>query len=183
MVNLPKAHLSHLGIYVWDLDKMVAFYETEFGMVTNDRGVSTSGLEAAFLSGNAGEHHELVLVKAREPGQKSTLNQISFEVDTLDDVCAFWRRFSEIGRPILQCKNHGNAWSVYVADPEDNRLELYAHSPWYMEQPIGAPIDFSRPVDELMAETEALVRSTSGFMMREEWMARVQRELDALART
>ena len=33
MSALPKAELTHLGILVWDLDKMVAFYEREFGMV------------------------------------------------------------------------------------------------------------------------------------------------------
>ena len=70
MSALPKAELTHLGILVWDLDKMVAFYEREFGMVVADRGTSTAGLDAAFMTGNANEHHELVLVDAREQDQK-----------------------------------------------------------------------------------------------------------------
>jgi catechol 2,3-dioxygenase len=182
MSNLPKAALTHLGILVWDLDKMIAFYEREFGMVVADRGTSTAGLNAAFLTGNANEHHELVLVAAREPGQKSTLNQISFEVETLEDVRRYWKHFSQNDTQILQTKNHGNAWSIYIADPEGNRLEIYAHAPWYMEQPVGAPIDYSKSVEELMIETEALARSDPGFMMRGEWMAKVQSELGALGR-
>lgn len=182
MSALPKAELTHLGILVWNLDKMVAFYEREFGMVVADRGTSTAGLDAAFMTGNANEHHELVLVAAREPDQKSTLNQISFEVETLEDVRRYWKHFSENGTPILQTKNHGNAWSVYVADPEGNRLEIYAHSPWATVQPVGAPIDYSKPVEELMIETEALARSAPGFMMRDEWMAKVESELRSLGR-
>jgi catechol 2,3-dioxygenase len=182
MTKLPKAQLTHLGIFVWDLDKMVAFYEQEFGMIVADRGVSTAGLEAAFMTGNANEHHELVLVAAREPGQKSTLNQISFEVETLEDVRQYWSRMQEIGAPILQTKNHGNAWSVYVADPEGNRLEIFANSPWAMEQPVGAPIDFSKSVEELMKETEALVRSTGPVSTREEWQEAIGRKLSSLGR-
>lgn len=29
-------------------------------------------------------------------------------------------------------RNHGNAWSIYFADPEGNRIELYTPSPWYV---------------------------------------------------
>jgi catechol-2,3-dioxygenase len=183
MTGLPKAQLTHIGIYVWDLDKMVAFYEQEFGMIVADRGVSTSGLEAAFMTGNANEHHELVLVAAREPDQKSTLNQISFEVDTLEDVRRFWKRFQDIDTPILQTKNHGNSWSVYAADPEGNRLEIFANSPWAMVQPIGAPIDFSKSVEELMLETEALVRGAGALVTRGEWQEAISQKLSSLDRS
>ena len=55
--------------------------------------------------------------------------QLSFRVESLDGVKAFYALLkdrtdvSEI-RPV----SHGNAWSVYFRDPENNRLEVFTDS-------------------------------------------------------
>jgi catechol 2,3-dioxygenase-like lactoylglutathione lyase family enzyme len=59
MSKLPDAQLSHIGLRVGDLPKMIAFYERTLGLVLTDRG-ALSGRELAFLSRNNGNVQTLI---------------------------------------------------------------------------------------------------------------------------
>ena len=52
-----------------------------------------------------------------------------------------------------------------------------------MVQPIGAPIDFSKSVEELMLETEALVRGAGALVTRGEWQEAISQKLSSLDRS
>ena len=39
MLNVSRPTPSHFGIYVFDVEKMVHFYTSVFGLVVTDRGV------------------------------------------------------------------------------------------------------------------------------------------------
>ena len=75
--------------------------------------------------------------------------------------------------------SHGNASSFYFSDPEGNRLEFYTPSPWYVTQPCGEPVDFSRPTAELLAETEAQVRRNPSFQPIAQWSSALGQRLHA----
>ena len=68
--------------------------------------------------------------------------------------------------------NHGNALSVYFADPEGNTVETYIDMPFYIAQPHGDPLDLSKDDATIMRETEAICRSDPTFMPIEDWQAR-----------
>lgn len=73
--------------------------------------------------------------------------------------------------------NHGNALSIYFLDPEENTVEVYLDTPWYVAQPHGDPLDLDRPDDELWSETEAICRKDPTFKLVEEWQAEFQQTL------
>ena len=89
MTAIPDAQLTHLGIFVHDPDRMVAFYTNVFGMVVSDQG-DFQGKHLTFLTGSQGEHHQVVFVRGRtgEPTTK-VLGQVSFRVGSLDDLRTF----------------------------------------------------------------------------------------------
>lgn len=67
--------------------------------------------------------------------------------------------------------SHGNALSVYVRDPEGNRLELFVDTPWYVNQPLRVPFDFALSDQQLWDWAEGHARSLPGFRPRAQWVA------------
>src|SRR6266581_4890388 len=122
--------LGHVGLFCNDLPKMRSFYARVLGLTISDENLERG---ICFLSAAPdAEHHELALVQAREPGQKThNVQQVSFKVKTLDDVRAFY-------------------------DPEDNRIELYYTTPFKVRQPLGEVIDLDKPDAELLAFAKSL---------------------------
>ena len=142
--------LGHVGLYCDDLGKMRDFYARVLGLTISDENLERG---ICFLSAAPeAEHHELALVQAREPGQKThNVQQISFKVKSLDDVRAFYHRLHDAGLKIDRTVTHGIACSVYFYDPEDNRIELYYTTPYQVRQPLGEPIDLDQPDEALLA--------------------------------
>lgn len=173
-----KARFKHVGIYVQDLSAMADFYTRWFGLVQTDGGQGSSG-KGAFFSSDPAEHHQIVMVVGRDPASKPTINQLSFLVDDLSTLKAYWRKALDENVPINMIKSHGNALSVYVRDPEGNQCEIYCHTPWYVRQPAGKPMDLSLPDAEILAQVEREVRDDPSFMTREAWMEQVQQRMGA----
>jgi catechol 2,3-dioxygenase len=162
--------LIHFGINVTDVDRMADFYTRVLGLLVSDRGPLANGPTLVFLSRNPDEHHQLVLVSGRPPGGgDNVVNQISFKVPTLAELQAMYRRVRAEGIREFRIVTHGNAWSVYFADPEGNRVELFVDTPWHTPQPFAEPFDIEAPIDAILAETEAICRRRPGFMSREDW--------------
>ena len=127
--NPPRASdgftLNHCMLRVKDPAVSLAFYTRVLGLVVTDRGSSSRGVNIAFLSRSADEHHQIALADGREKNSATTINQISFRVANLGDVrrCYQWLARQDVAK--LDPRNHGNAWSVYFHDPEGNRIELW----------------------------------------------------------
>lgn len=167
-----KAHFKHVGLYVQDLEKMANFYQEWFGLVVTDGGVGGAG-KGIFLSSDPAEHHQIVFVVGREPGSKTTVNQLSFLVDDLTMVKAYYQRAKAAGVTVTMTKSHGNALSVYLLDPEGNQCEIYCHTDWYVKQPAGKPMNLDLPEDEILAQVEREVQADPSNMPRAEWMANI----------
>src|SRR2546423_312146 len=121
------ASLSHFGIHVTDIARMEDFYTRVLGLLVSDRGALASGPTLVFLSRDPDQHHQLVLVTGRPPGvEYNVVNQISFKLPTLADLKSVHARAREEGLKEFRVVTHGNAWSVYFADPEGNRVDLVA---------------------------------------------------------
>jgi len=147
--------LGHVGLYCHDLGKMRDFYARVLGLTITDEDLERG---ICFLSAAPdAEHHELALAQAKDPGQKThNVQQVSFKVQSLADVRAFYHRVQDAGMKIDRTVSHGIACSVYFYDPEDNRVELYYTTPYHVRQPLGEPIDLDKPDAELLAVSKAL---------------------------
>jgi catechol-2,3-dioxygenase len=130
------------------------------------------GSDLVFLSRDPDEHHQIVLATGRPPGVEfNVVNQISFKLATLADLKAMHARARDEGTKQFRIVTHGNAWSVYFADPEGNRVEVFVDTPWHTPQPVVEPFDIEAPVEVIERETEALCRNRPGFMSRAQWRA------------
>ncbi len=169
MAALPHAELTHLGFYVADIARMTDFYTHVMGMVVTDSG-EAGGRAWAFLSRNPQEHHQVVLASGRPADSFQLINQISFRVADLDALRAWHAHASSVALPGLEAVTHGNAWSIYFRDPEDNRIEIYASSPWYVSQPMRIAVDMTRSATELIEETDALTRDDPSRRPHAQWV-------------
>ena len=170
--------LSHCGIFVVDIDRMVDFYSGYLGFAVSDRGKTSTGGDIAFLTRDPREHHQFVMATGR-PGDLNfnIVNQLSFRVDSLETLRELQRGLKSEGVSEMGPISHGNALSVYFLDPEKNRIELLIDTPWYVPQPCRIPVDLSLPDDELWAKLEKDARALPGFKSREAWMADVEKKI------
>ena len=145
-----------------------------FATLSNERGVGkTFKTPLIFLSASPDQHHQLVIAGGRPPEATfSTVMQISFAVPAIQDLRDIRARAEARGATRVLPLNHGNALSVYFADPEGNTVETYIDMPFYIAQPHGDPLDLSKDDATLMRETEAICRSDPTFMPLEDWQAR-----------
>jgi len=175
---MPDAQLCHIGLYAFDLEKMVDFYSRIFGLTVTDRGYSKRGFNIAFLSRDPIEHHQIAIAEGRpKDAVFTTINQISFRVPSLEDLRKYYPWLVKQGVKKLDPRDHGNAWSIYFADPEDNRVELYCHSPWHVGQPFGEPLNLTEPADVIRAKTEAMVKKDPTCLPKEVFVAQMKKKM------
>ena len=165
---------SHFGMFVHDVAALEAFYTGLLDFTVTDRGQlpGPHGVrDLVFLSRNPDEHHQIVLISGRPKELDfNPINQISLKADSLDTLCGMYRTLRARGYAGVNPITHGNAVSIYVPDPEGNRLELYFDLPWYVSQPMAVPIDLDDEAT-LMQRLEAHARGLPGFRPRAQWRA------------
>ncbi|MFN0025894.1 MAG: VOC family protein [Acidimicrobiales bacterium] len=162
--------VAHAVLWVRDLEKLIGFYCEVLGFEVTDRGPigggGAAGAEIVFLSQTARAHHQLALVGGRTDDRPSpNLNHIAFRSrGTLADLRSLHERLvTEPDVSRIRPLTHGNAWSVYFADPEGNGIEIFIDTPWHVAQPCGLPLDLSRSDEELLAWTEEQARAMPRF--------------------
>ena len=145
-----------MGIYVRDMAKMRDWYRDTLGLTVTD-GDPEVGI--IFMSARPDdEHHELALAKGRETDDSvAMVQQISWKVDSVEEVQAFHRRFKERGVDVQQEVTHGNALSIYFFDPEGNRNEVYYSVKVSVRQPFRQSIDFEQPAEQVLAQNKRLI--------------------------
>jgi catechol 2,3-dioxygenase-like lactoylglutathione lyase family enzyme len=169
--------LSHVGLYVSDVPKMIDFYTRVLGFVVSD---GAEDRRITFLSRNPSDHHQVVLVRGRQTGEETPMvQQVSFNVGTLGNVQRVFRKVRDAACKVIDPRCHGNAWSVYFSDPEGNRIEMFCDTPWYVPQPLGYEIDLDKSEDELYRETEQKCRAMPGFKPMEQWRAEISKKIAA----
>lgn len=178
LASRASLRFSHMGFCVRDLPRMARFYKEVLGFTQTDSG-DLGAVQLVFLSRDPTEHHQLVLASGRpEALAFNIINQISFRVPDLATLRAFLARIRADGQASdIQTVTHGNAVSIYVRDPEGNRLELFMDTPWYCEQPLREPLDLDQPDALILARCEAMARSRPKFQARAEWQAEMARRM------
>ncbi len=173
MLNVTRPTPSHFGIFVTDVPRMVAFYTEVFGLTQTDTGVGrTFKNTLVFLSASRDQHHQLVIAGGRPPEATfSTVMQLSFAVPAIQSLRDIRAKAEARGATKFVPLNHGNALSVYFADPEGNTVEIYVDMPFYIAQPHGDPLDLAKDDATLMRETEAICRADPTFMPLDQWEA------------
>ena len=88
MDSAPR--LSHVGLYVHDMPKMIDFYTQVLGFVVSD---GAEDERITFLSRNPSDHHQIVLVRGRATDTEVPMvQQVSFNVGTLPEVQKAFRK-------------------------------------------------------------------------------------------
>ena len=143
--------LSHVGVFVKDLDTMTQFYCETLGLTESHR----NGDRMVFLTADVEkEDHQVVLVSGRD-GDAKIIQQLSFRVGTSEDVRAFYQTFQQMGVEIQQTVSHGAGASCYFYDPEGNRLEVFADIEVEGGRGYSGPIDLEKSAEELVAQITA----------------------------
>ena len=164
----PSPRLTHFALFVEDLQKMQDFYTGVMGLTVTDQGPFPDPdvpVDMVFMSNDPAEHHQFVLVTGRSDDLPFALNQqLSFVVEDLDELRCVRDAAKGADAGEIWQRSHGNAWSVYFHDPEQNLIEVYVHTPWHVPQPHRDSLDLDASNDEIYRETEAICRSDPGFM-------------------
>lgn len=179
-MSRPGFSFSHFGMFVNDIAKLEDFYTRILDFTVTDRGQlpgANGPMDLVFLSRDPDEHHQIVLISGRPKELAfNPINQISLKADSLSTLCQMHRTLLAREMPNMLTVTHGNAVSIYVPDPEGNRLELYVDLPWYVSQPMRVPVDLSEE-STLMQRLEAHARTLPGFRPRAEWRAEMARRM------
>ncbi len=118
--------LGHVVLYVSDLTRSADFYRDTLGFTEIQRSQGT----AVFSSGRT--HHELLLIEVGGQPKRGNvptpgLYHIGFKIgDTPEDVKRAYKELQAKGVTIVGTGDHGVTHSIYILDPDQNELELYA---------------------------------------------------------
>lgn len=157
--------LSHFEIRTERLAEMEAFYSDCLGFEVTDR---SSGGGMVFLSRNPDEHHQLVLAEA-DGGDGRRLDHIAFRAASLAEIRQISNSLSGNAAAGLESVSHGNSWSLYFRDPDGNRLEIFADTPWHVRQPVRFAMDYALSETEIIRKTHDHIRNMPDFMGLDEW--------------
>ncbi|KAA9005198.1 VOC family protein [Histidinibacterium aquaticum] len=146
----PAARIGHVHLKVADLERSIAFYSGVLGFELTQR----YGPGAAFLSAG-GYHHHIGLNTWESAGGTppprghTGLFHTAFLYPDRASLGAAVRRVVEAGIPLDGAADHGVSEAVYLRDPDENGVELYADRPeseWPREpdgtlKMVNAPLD------------------------------------------
>ena len=166
MDQTPNLSLSHLELCVEDVHRMERFYTEVLGFVATDRGEGPG--EMVFLSRSPDEHHQIVLSPGGD-GKPGVLDHIALRVDSLEALRRIHERLKARGGDRFETVSHGTTWSIYIDDPEGNRVEVFTDTPWHVDQPVRFAVDLDLDEEDLARETLGRIRSLPGFGTVEAW--------------
>ena len=125
-MSFSPIRLNHAVLFVADLERSVAFYESTFAMVVMAREPRAN---AAFLRlARSGNHHDLGLFGVGAAGGRARrgsigLYHLAWQLDTLDELAEARQVLLDNGAYTGQ-SSHGATKSVYGADPDGNEFEV-----------------------------------------------------------
>jgi catechol 2,3-dioxygenase-like lactoylglutathione lyase family enzyme len=172
--------VSHFEIRARDQQVMEKFYTEVMGFIVSDRGLLTAGpaagKELIFLSHSPEEHHQIVLIPSDAAATSgSGIGHVAFRVDSLDEVRRVYEKVRVLPHARPEPVSHGNTWSVYFRDPEDNRIEVFTQTPWHTTQPCRFDVDYDQPDTALKEATRADASKLAGFTATEDWQEEFNR--------
>ena len=142
--------IGHVHLKVSDLGRSLAFWQGVLGFELQQR----FGAQAAFISAG-GYHHHIGLNTwesdgGAPPAPGSTgLYHVAILFETRVELARAVRRVLDAGVPLQGASDHGVSEAIYLADPDQNGIELYWDRPredWPRDA-NGAVAMFSRRLD------------------------------------
>lgn len=178
-----RPQLNHLGLYTPAIERMERFYVDVMGLAVTDRGrvARLGNVEIVFMSSHPSSHHQVALIGRPGPAAPSCVHQIAFKLQSLRELRAMHERIVAASVGGITPIDHGNAWSIYTADPDGNGIEVYLDTPWHVAQPHSRKLDFALSDEEIRCATEEAVRRDPTFMPLAEWAGRFNQSLAAHA--
>ena len=165
-----------MGLYVKNLAKMEKFYCDILGFYVTDR-LGKGKKEMIFLSRSLSEHHQIVLAPGRPEKSDSTINQISFEIESLSNLIEAYHSLNKLDIPGIESMNHGGSWSLYVPDPEGNTIELFVKTTWYVPPHATTGLDLSQSEEQIHQQTALMANQTPGSKPWEVWRKEFQAQM------
>ncbi|MDP2712372.1 MAG: VOC family protein [Solirubrobacteraceae bacterium] len=155
--QLPDSlRLGPVHLTVSTLDGSIAFYERALGLQLHDRDgeVATMG---------AGGEDLLVLAQetgAAPGGRHAGLYHFALLFPTRRELARAVRRLATAHTRIEGASDHGVSEAIYLRDPDDNGIELYADRPreqWPAPRTAGERVEMftiALDIDDLMLEAD-----------------------------
>ncbi len=125
-----KSYITHVALYVKDIERARAFYEKYFDGKSNDKYINSKGFQSYFITFSSGArmeimaHNELVL---RENMDKvNGWSHIAFSVGSEENVRILTEEIVADGYELLSPVRHtgDGYYESCVSDPEGNRVEI-----------------------------------------------------------
>ena len=168
-----KISWSHCVLKVRDIDAMVSFYGDVLGFRVADKGpLGPGGPSIVFMSGSSSDHHQIAFAATRGPEDVTSLDHNAFRVESIADVQEMIARVSADERVTNHAPlTHGNAVSVYFADPEGNGIEIFCDTPWHVAQPQVRGWDPKGSPEEVLAQVKASFQDEAEFQPMDAYWA------------
>jgi catechol-2,3-dioxygenase len=157
MPPVTLSRLNHAVLFVRNVERSVAFYQSVFGFEVIGR---EGGGRMAFLRAAGGaNHHDLGLFEvgadAPHPAQGSTgLYHLAWEVPELADLATARETLAGLGALTGQ-SDHGATKSLYAQDPDGNEFEVM----WMVPRDEWGEFDRKAIIAPLNLERELAQRS------------------------
>ena len=123
--------LRHIVPYVRDLERSRKFYPDVLGWEELPTPASMSHMVTAFASGRI--HHEMLLMEVGAsaaplpPGRRVGLYHFGIKVgETDDELREALGTLQAAGVKIVGTSDHGVTHSLYIEDPDGNKIEIYS---------------------------------------------------------
>ncbi len=126
----PGTRIGHIHLKVADLERSIHFYSEVLGFEITSR----IGNSAAFLSAG-GYHHHIGLntwesAHGSPPPRGSTgLYHFAILLPNRKALARVFQRLIDHKWPIEGASDHGVSEAIYLRDPDDNGIEIYADRP------------------------------------------------------
>ncbi len=125
-----KCAITHIAVYVADLEKSREYYMTFFGGKSNERYQNNKGFSSYFLAFDGGVRLEIMhhtQLERREPIDKVTgWSHVAFSVDDEQTVIQLTERIVAAGYALYSPpRRTGDGYfESCVGDPDGNRVEI-----------------------------------------------------------
>ena len=126
----PQTQIGHIHLTVADLERSLAFYRDLLGFeVTMQYGDS-----AVFLSAGGYHHHIGLNTWAGEeasppPPGHTGLYHFAILYPNRKELAKAVKKLMQAHYPLQGASDHGVSEAIYLADPDNNGVELYADRP------------------------------------------------------
>ncbi len=152
-----RAQIGHVHLKVANIERALGFYRDILGFKVTQR----YGEDAAFLSAGGYHHHiglNTWMSKDAPPAPRSSAGLFHLAVlyPERRDLAQALQWLLEAGHQIDGASDHGVSEALYLRDPDENGVELYADRPEdeWPRTGTGELAMFTRPLDleSLLAE-------------------------------